>query len=299
LREAPSDNLRAAFMVLVACAAFGGMGALAKAVNADGMGPAIHPLQIMACRFLFGFLTVVPIAAATRQLRFRTSILHWHAARVVCGVSGVAGIFIAVQYLPVADVTAISFSSPLFTLVFAVLALKEAVNGRRWLAAGIGFAGVLVIVQPGTSAFAPASLIALATALIIGAEMAIIRRMARQDPPMMIVLSSNTLGSLAGLGLAAAVWVWPSPAQWPFLIAVGSFTMLGQLLFARASALGEASLVAPLTYASILFATIYGVLFFDEVPGWPFYLGASVLVGAGVYLNLQGNRRPATGSGDA
>lgn len=279
-----SANARAALMAIVACAAFGGMGALAKGVNADGLGPAIHPLQIVACRFLFGFATIVPIAAATGRLHFRSSIVHWHVARVCCGVAGVAGVFVAVQHLPVADVTAISFSSPLFTLVVAALVLKEAVSGRRWLAAAVGFTGVLVIVQPGTTAFAPASLIALATAVIIGIEMAIIRRLARQDTPMMIVLSSNTLGSILGLGLAAAVWVWPTPAQWPFLIAVGSLTMLGQLLYARASSLGEASLVAPFTYASILFATIYGLAFFDEVPDWSLFAGVALLFAGGIAM---------------
>lgn len=279
-----SANARAAVLATIACAAFGGMGALAKAVNAEGMGPAIHPLQIMACRFLFGFATIVPVAAAMGQLRFRSSIPHWHVARVCCGVTGVGGVFMAVQYLPVADVTAISFSSPLFTMIVAALALKEVVSGRRWLAAAVGFLGVLVIVRPGSTAFAPASLIALGTALIIGIEMAIIRRMARQDPPMMIVLSSNTLGSLFGLGLAASVWVWPTPAQWPFLVAVGSMTMLGQLLFARASALGEASMVAPFTYASILFAAVYGMLLFGEVPGWPLVVGVALLVAGGVAM---------------
>lgn len=283
-----SPAAQAALLAVFACAFFGGMGAFAKAVNADGLGPAIHPLQIVACRFLFGFLTILPVAAATGRLRFDTRIPHWHVARVACGLAGVAGIFISVNHLPVADVTAISFSSPLFTLLIAAFLLGESVSRRRWLAAAVGFAGVLLIVRPGSTAFGAASLIALGTALVIGVEMAIIRRLARQDPPIMIVLSSNGLGAIAGLGLAAAVWVWPAPGQWPFLIAVGGLTVLGQLMFARASALGEASLVAPFTYASILFATVYGFAFFGEVPAWSMLAGVALLVAGGVVMQKSG-----------
>jgi drug/metabolite transporter (DMT)-like permease len=277
-------NTQAALLAVLACAFFGAMGALAKAVNAEGLGPAIHPLQIVACRFLFGFLTILPVAAARRQLRFDSRIPHWHVARVACGMAGVAGIFVAVRHLPVADVTAISFSSPLFTLLIAAALLGESVSRRRWLAAAVGFAGVLLIVRPGSTAFDAASLIVLATALVIGIEMAIIRRLARQDPPIMIVLSSNALGAVAGLALALAVWVWPAPAQWPFLVAVGGLTVLGQLMFARASALGEASLVAPFTYASILFATLYGLVFFAEVPAWSMLAGTALLIAGGIAM---------------
>ena len=72
------------------------------------------------------------------------------------------------------------------------------------------------------------------------------------------------------------------------LIAVGSLTMLGQLMFARASALGEASLVAPFTYASILFATVYGVVFFGEVPGWTLFAGVGLLVAGGIAMQRSG-----------
>ena len=205
---------------------------------------------------------VTRIPGGTRPMDKRRVVLQGGMKKTERGYGLMRLKVLRARDLPVADVTAISFSSPLFTMVVAAAVLKEVVSGRRWLAAAVGFLGVLVIVRPGSTTFAPASLIALGTALIIGIEMAIIRRMARQDTPMMIVLSSNTLGSLFGLGLAASVWVWPTPAQWPFLVAVGSMTMLGQLLFARASALGEASMVAPFTYASILFAAVYGMLFF-------------------------------------
>ncbi len=210
-----------------------------------------------------------------------------HIGRVAMGLGGLICVLWALTALPLADVTAIAFSSPIFTMFFAVLFLGEVVGIRRPIAAAVGFCGVLVMVQPTSESFQILALVALVGAVFTGAEVTFIRALAQRDHPITILLINNGIGTLMALVIAIPVLQWPALHQWPFLIGVGVSMVIGQLIFVRAMARGEANFLAPFYYANLLYAAIYGYFIFGETLNWTNYVGAGLIIASGLYISLR------------
>ncbi|UUX50268.1 DMT family transporter [Nisaea acidiphila] len=276
--------LKTALLVVISCAFFAGANACAKAVQLLEAGPALHPVQIAFSRFLFGFLTLLPFVLHRGRGVFRTSIPMKHGVRVVFGAAGVAASFAAVGMMPLADALAIAWTSPIFAMVFAILVLKEQLVPLRWFGAAVGLAGVVVMNQPGAGVFQTGAMIALLSALLVGAEVVTIRVLAQSDKPLTI-LAINNLAGLVISGLAAIPFMeLPSWEQMPYLVGVGSIMVCGQLLFIKAAAMGEANFIAPFYYSTLLYAALFGLLFFDEVPGLHLIVGGGMIVASGLVI---------------
>ncbi len=289
------NNLKGAAFVLLCCAFIAGSTLCAKALGAarqieiEGLlqeAARLHPLQIAFGRFLFGSLALLPFALWKRP-SLRGAPWRLHTGRVVAGWAGVSFMFAAVSFLPLADATAISFLNPLFAMVLALLFLGERVGPWRWLAAAIAFAGAAVVTRPGTAAFDPAALLALAAAASIGAELVFIKRLADREPILRILLINNLMA--AGIAGVAAAFVWqePSPEQWLLLAGTGFFMVTAQSLNLRGMAIAEASFIAPFFYATLLYAALYDWLFFAELPMATTVLGAALIVAGALLLGWR------------
>ena len=206
------------------------------------------------------------------------------------GVGGLACIFGAVEVLPLADVIAVAWSSPLFALVFAAWFLRERVDGARWVAAVAGFAGVLVMMRPSPSTFEPMALMALGAAVLTGAEVVSVRLLAGRDPGLTILAINNALGALIACSIAAFVFVMPSGPQLLAMAGVGVVMVTGQALFLQALRIAEASAVAPFYYSTLIWAALIGVFVFGELPGWHLYVGAALIVAGGAFVTWRGSR---------
>jgi drug/metabolite transporter (DMT)-like permease len=172
----------------------------------------------------------------------------------------------------------------LFTLLFAAVFMGEPVRRPHWVAAVIGFAGVALLLQPGPGVFAAAGLLALAAAMLTGAEVATIRVLARSDPTLTVLVLNNALGGAVAVMAAAPLWVAPGSAQAWLLAAIGPVMVAGQALLVLALRWAAASDVAPFYYATILWGAVIGVLAFGEVPG-PHLLAGGLLVAiSGIWL---------------
>ena len=215
---------------------------------------------------------------------FRTTVPWHHVLRVLLAIAGITCIFFALKHLPLADVTAISWSSPLFTMVFAAILLSDRVDWRRWVAAMIGFAGVIIMTQPSTASFQLASLMALGAAILVGGELVMLRVIAQRDRTMTAIVVNNGLGVVFSFLLALPVLQWPSLAQTFLLVSVGVLTVIGQSLNLRAFALKEASFIAPFLYVTVIYAFFFGYLFFSEVPTWSIYIGTLLIISSGIYI---------------
>lgn len=285
-----SANLRVAFLVVLAFAFVAGANGFAKAVQLLETGPVLHPFQIACARFTFGFLTLLPFALREGRTAFRTTMPFRHALRVLFGLAGVAATFMAVGMMPIADALAIAWAFPLFTMIFAVLFLRERPGPRRWAAAFVGFVGVVVMCQPGAGVLQTGALVALAGAVFMGAEVVVIRTIATIDRPLTILTINNLMGAVFSWLLAAPVLEVPTLTQMPYMVAVGSVMVCGQMLFIRAAALGEANFVAPFSYSTLIYAAIIGWLFFSETPGMHLLWGGGLIVLSGLVIALS--RRP-------
>ncbi len=275
---------RAALYIIVASALFATMNALAKYLLLPGTGPEIGVLQITFARYLFGTLFLLPILYSARIVP-RTAHSMKYAFRAGLGAAGVALMFFAITYIPLANAVAISFSSPIFTMILSILFLGERSNRFRWLAAALGFAGVAAIAAPDASIFGLASLIAVAAAICMGMEVTMVKWLSNQgDRAIVMLFFGNLFGALLTFVPALPAWVWPQPMQWLILAAIALVVIIGQRLVLHAMALADANFVAPFMYSTMLFSSLLGVLLFDEIPSLALFLGMTLIVASGVIL---------------
>lgn len=253
---------------------------IAKTLGQGWSGPALHPLEVSAARFGFGFLALLPVAAWFRP-GVRGAAWPVHLGRSLCGWAGVSCLFAAAAWMPLAAATAISFLAPLFTMLLAVPLLGERVGPWRFGAAAVALVGGLIIIQPGGAAFQPAALVALASALFTGLEAILIKRLARSEPLLRILIINNGIGALVALGAAATVWLPPTPAQWALMAALGTCMVLAQACFLQAIRRADASFVVPFFYATLVFAALYDFAVFGVITfGWSVLGAALIILGA-------------------
>lgn len=265
---------------------------LAKALGTETLGPPLHPLQISHGRFVFAFFVISSVVVA---LRFRLQRPQWrlHLGRTSCGWLGITLMFAAVAHIPLADATAITFLNPVFGMVLAIPLLGERVGPWRWGAAGLALMGALILLRPTAGSFQPAALLALAAAGVIGLELIFIKLLAGRESPMQVLWFNNALGMTIASIAVLPVWQVPTLAQWGALIALGSLMACAQACFINGMARGDASFVAPFSYATLIFATLYDFLGFGEVPDLVTLCGALIILTGAAILAWREGRQTA------
>jgi drug/metabolite transporter (DMT)-like permease len=276
--------------MLVASALVAGTTLLAKALGTGALGPALHPFQITAGRFVFALVLLIGAAGIIRP-KIIAPAIHLHAARAVSGWLGVTAMFTAATLIPLADATAISFLNPMFAMLIAIPLLGERVGPIRWTAASVSLAGALLLIRPGSAGFHPAALIALLAAVMTGFEVTIVKILSRKEGSFQILLFSNSLGTILALGAAYFVWLWPTPQQWAALIAIGFLMMLVQAVFLFALRRGDTSFVIPFFYATLIFAALYDFALFEVIPSLPSLIGGGVIILGAILLAWSEHRR--------
>lgn len=252
------------------------------------LGKDIPIGQTIFVRGLISIAVLASIAWYTQSLHLlKTRNLRSHALRSLSGSVSMFCLFAAVTMIPLADVTAISFTSPMFVTVLAMLFLGEHIHRFRWTALGVGFLGVLIMIGPHLS-FAGNStvgvLTALSAAMFSAVAMIFLRKMSGGEHAITITFYfSLTFMTCAAL-TALRGWPTPTATQWGFIVLAGLFGVFGQLLLTYAYRYAEASTVAPLDYATMITAVILGYLFFDEIPSLSIWIGAPLVVGAGLII---------------
>ena len=274
-----SAPLRGALYMIGAGANFAIMIVIVRHVSAEQ-----HPFEIAFFRNMFGLAFMLPWIVRTGWEGLRTKRFRLHLFRALIGLSAMLCFFTAISLIPVAEVTALTFTAPLFATVGAVLVLGEKVRLRRWTATAIGFVGALVILRPGSAMLTPAALTALASAAFMAVAILTVKALSRTENPNAIVLYMGLL--LTPLSLVGALFVWttPAPETWPWLVVMGLTATLGQLLMTRAFATAEASAVLPFDFARLIFVAIFGFLLFGERPDLWTWIGAAVIIAATVYI---------------
>ncbi|MBX3699633.1 MAG: DMT family transporter [Dokdonella sp.] len=270
---------RAIVMMVTSTVCFGVMAVLIR-IGANHL----HPFQIAFLRSFFGALAAMPLLLRHGWRTLYTDRLMFYVLRCAIGAVSMLAGFWSIAHLPLAQAIALSYSSPLFVTIGAVMFLGEIVRLRRWSAVVAGFIGVLVIVRPGSDAFTQASLVALFAAACSGAVTISIKFLSRTDPVATIVLLTTWLWVPLSLPAALAVWQWPSAELWPLLIALGVLGTAGQYFWTHALRLSEASTLAPFSYLQLVFVAILAWLLFAEAPDRYTVCGALIVVGASLYI---------------
>ncbi len=273
----------AAILIFVASALIAGTTLLAKALGTDTLGPALHPIQISHGRFLFAFVVIISAVVALRPNLRRP---HWglHVGRTSFGWLGVTLMFASVAYIPIADATAISFLNPVFAMMLAIPLLKEGVGPWRWLAAAVALTGALILLRPTPASFQPAALLALTAAAVIGMELIFIKKLSGREIPIQILLVNNSMGLGIATVAVIAVWQPPTPAQWVALAGIGGLMACAQACFVNGMARADASFVAPISYATLIFAALYDFAVFGVIPDAVSLAGSAIILTGALIL---------------
>ncbi|WP_170414347.1 DMT family transporter [Ruegeria arenilitoris] len=273
----------AALLIVTASAFLAATTLLAKALGTNTLGPALHPLQISHGRFLFAFLVIV---SAVGVLRPRLSRPHWglHIGRTSFGWVGITLMFASVAFIPISDATAISFLNPVFGMVLAIPLLKEGVGPWRWLAAAVALTGALILLRPTPASFQPAALLALTAAAVIGMELIFIKKLSGRETPIQILLINNAMGLTISSLAVSFVFQMPTPEQWIALVAIGVLMACAQACFVNGMARADASFVAPISYATLIFAALYDFAVFGVIPDVVSQIGSAIILTGGLIL---------------
>ena len=192
-------------------------------------------------------------------------------------------------FVPLVTATTIMFLSPILITVLSIFFLGEHVGIRRWIGIVMGFVGAVIVVQPwhvGTSTFNVGALFFLAAALT-NANYQIITRKVRGDDPMTSLLYTAAGGAFLTSFLLPLHWQWPDALGWTLLVASGLAGAVGHFCLIQALRYAPASVVAPFAYSSLLWATLLGFLVWREFPSINVWIGAALIVAAGLYIFVR------------
>lgn len=270
---------RAVLMMIASACFFGVMAVVIRIVSKD-----LHPFEIAFFRSLFGALVALPLLGKVGLRALHTDRLGFYVVRCAIGTASMLASFWAIAHLPLAQAIALSYSSPLFVTIGAVIFLGEIVRMRRWSAVIAGFLGVLVIVRPGTDGFTAASLVAVFSAAMTGIVTISIKHLSRSDPVNTIVLLTTWLWVPLSLPAALLVWQTPPSHLWPWLILVGALGTGGQYFWTHALRIAEASSLAPFSYLQLLIVAVLAWLLFGEDVDRYTALGSAIVIGSGLYI---------------
>ncbi|MGH7152881.1 MAG: DMT family transporter, partial [Acetobacteraceae bacterium] len=276
----PPSALTGVALYIVAVAVFASMDVATKLLVIGLPAP-----EVMWARFGFHLLIM---ATALRAWRSRVAWLP-HAPRIQIGRSlglAVCNLLyaLALMRIPLAEATAISFVGPVITVALAGLWLGEQVGWRRWCGVVIGLAGVLIVLRPGFGAVDPAAFFALASAGFYAVYQILTRRLAGVDTPQTTIVQTGLWATLATTAAMPFFWVWPTLSGWLLMLLLGALGGIGHYLLVLAYDRAPASLIAPMGYAGMIFAVLYGLLLFNETPGILVIVGALVIAAGGLLV---------------
>ncbi len=263
------------------------MGTVAFALNdvvIKTLGRTIDAFELAFFRYVIGFVVLTPFFVRAGVGGLKTGRFRLHALRLVIAGSAQIGVIFSVIHMPLAAVTALSFTRILFTTFAAVWILRELVTARRWTATAVGFVGVLVMVRPDAGGIDPIALIAIGSALTFAVANVLIRLMSSTEPPLRILFYYHLGGTLIFAGPAAWMWRTPIGVEWLHAVAIGVLTTLGMVGFVRGFAVGEASVIGPMEYVRLIYAAVLGYFVFAEIPDPWTFVGALIIVVATSYL---------------
>jgi drug/metabolite transporter (DMT)-like permease len=272
-------------LMLVAGLCVAAMSACVRHVSSD-----VHPMVIGFFRAVFGLLAFAPFLLRSGLKPLKTRRVGLHAVRGILNVAGMLTYFTALSLAPLAKVTALGFSAPLFATVLAFLVLGETIRARRITALIVGYLGALVIVRPGFVALDTGSLYALASAAAWGLGMIVIKVLSRTESSMTITVYMTLFGMPIALLAAAPVWQTPTLVQAAWLAAIGILASLANLSVAQAFKEADLTAVLPLDFTKLIWASMIGYLVFAEVPSPWTWVGGIMIFSAATYIAFRERR---------
>jgi drug/metabolite transporter (DMT)-like permease len=273
-----SPVFRGILWMLAGGAAFTVMGSLIKYLSLT-----LPITVIVFFRMALALALLVPWLMRDRFAPVRTSAPRLNVLRAIAGMVSLTCQVYSLARLNLADAIAMSFTTPLWMIITAAIMLRETSGPRRWIATVIGFGGVLIIVRPSINSD-PAMLAAIASAFFSSVSLAYVKMLTRTDSALTMTFYFSFIGTIISLAPAVLEWVTPTPLEFLLLVATGGAAVGGLFCAARAYALADATVVAPVDFARLPIAALIGYVVFAEVPDVWTFVGAAIILTSVLYI---------------
>ncbi|MEM7545823.1 MAG: DMT family transporter [Pseudomonadota bacterium] len=274
-----SPVMRGVQMMCLSTVAFAFMHFAIRFVSAE-----LHPFQIAFFRNIIGLAFIAPLLIGPGFAQMRTRRIGLHILRAVVNIGAMLLFFTALSLTPLAKVTALGFTAPIFTAILSVLLLGERFRLRRWLAIAISFLGMLIILRPGIVALEPGALMVLASATLWSMAMIIVKIQSRTETSVAIVAWMGIF--LSALSLPPALWVWQTPSAGAviWLTFIGFSGAIAQVTLSQSLKETDPTAVMPFDFLKLIWASLLAFWFLAEVPDRYTLIGAAVIFGSGLYI---------------
>jgi len=280
-----SGNLRGIIWMALSTVAFVTMHATVRHVSKE-----LHPLEIAFFRQFFGIVALAPVFIRYGVAPLRTRRLPLHTARAAVNVVAMFAFYYGLSTTPLAQVSALAFSSPIFATIMAMLFLGEKVRLRRWMAILVGFSGVFVAFMPDireTGSVGIGSLSVLLSSATWAIALIMIKVLSRTESSFTITAMMVLLMTPMSFLPALAVWQQPSASALGWLLLIGIAGTLGQLMVTQALKEGDTNVVMPIDFLKLIWAATLGFLWFGEIPGLSTWAGGAMIFASTTYIALR------------
>ena len=274
--------LRGIVLMCLSTVAFSIMHGLVRFVS-----EVLPPFQIAFFRNIFGLAFLLPLLMRSRFSILRTKRIGLHALRGIINIIAMLMFFTALSISPIAKVTALSFTAPIFMAILAVFVLRERFRIYRWLAILFGFIGMLIILRPGLVAIDTGALLVTASAGLWAIALLLIKILSRTEASLTIVAYMGIF--LGVFSIFPALWVWqPFGMQTLFWLAlIGLFGTIAQMSLSQSLKETDPTALMPFDFLKLVWTALIGAWFFSEIPDVYTLIGAAVIFASGFFIALR------------
>ena len=277
-------HIRAVVLILFSTLCFTSMHTVIRYAATEGQ---IHPFEIAFFRNVFGLLAVLPFALRGRAATFRTKRLKLHAVRGTMQVFAMLMFFYALSITPLAKISAVSFTAPLFATLGAIIFLGERVRMRRIIALALGFLGAMIIVRPGFIALDLGAILVMASSAIWACAILIIKSLARTESSLTITTYQNIFLIPFTLIAAYFFWSWPGWTLLGMFAVMGIFGSMAHVAMAESLKLAEATAILPYDFVRLIWASCIGFVVFGEIPEIWTWIGGTIIFASTTYIAFR------------
>jgi drug/metabolite transporter (DMT)-like permease len=247
----------------------------------------LHPFQIAFFRNFFGVIILLPLLLRYGLEPLKTNDMRFMVTRGIFNAAAMLSYFMALPMLPLAEISALSFTAPLFVALLATIFLKERMGPRRIGSLIVGFSGVLIILRPGVDIIQIGAFYAIFSAISWGTAVVLIKHLSRTNSSLTITLYGLSFLTIFTFPPALFVWQWPTGEQFMWLLAIAVAGNIGQLLLTQSLKIADASLVMPFDFTKLIWASIFGFLIFWEIPTIWSLVGGAIIFTSSTYITYR------------
>ncbi len=271
--------LRSILLMVISTVEFSIMQSMIRYVSGS-----IHPFELAFFRILFGVVALIPIGMKMKLPMLNRSKLGLYASRAALSSVAMSLTFLGLSMLPLAEATALSFSSPLFSSVIAVFILKETAHFQQWMALAFGFMGTLVIIRPGLEIIDPGAVVILISSMVVAWVVIFIKVLSRTESSLSITFYTGIMQIPIVFLFAIPFWTWPRPDQWIWLLAIGGLGSLGQICMTQAYKRADVTTILPFNFCKLIWASLIGFFIFAEIPDLWTWVGGAMIFMSGAFI---------------